>query len=218
MEQRYASMPTARLRKLLAMLRGTPQAEIIARLLDGRTNLPERADGGSTAPKGTPQTPWWTGTKAYQDNKPMLFLHGSTPGRADLVHTVAPGGAHIIPADVVSGLGEGNSLNGAAELEKRLASGPYGAPLHPTKVRQMGPHGSAVGGRTKGGKVAGHDHGTPVALSDGEAMVFPHWVAHLGGGDPKVGRGLLNEFIVRERRRNIKKLKSLPGPVKEGTR
>lgn len=48
---------------------------------------------------------------------------GITPGRGDKVNTRVPSGSHIIPADIVSGLGQGNSLAGLALLEKMFPAG-----------------------------------------------------------------------------------------------
>lgn len=226
MVQRYAGMPTERLQELAVMLRGSPQADIIARVLQGKELMPEAkarrggglkkraAGGGAPVMSASQGSPWWTRTQAYQSNKPGLFLHGSTPGRADMVHTIAPPGAHIIPADVISGMGQGNSLNGASQFEKMLKSGPYGTAPVPTGRHGMGmPRASAASHLARGGA----HRETPVALSDGEFMVFEHWVRHLGGGDPKKGKQLLNKMILDERKKHIKTLQRLPGPVKEGT-
>lgn len=225
MVQRYSSMPEERLRELAVMLRGSPQASVIERVLSekqaqpvqqrrgGRT--PKRAGGGGAPVMAASQaTPWWTRTEAYRANKPGIFLQGATPGRADKVHTFAPPGAHIIPADVISGMGEGNSLNGAIKMEKMLQSGPYGTAPAPMRRGSMGmPSRRGAGHFARGGS----DDQTPVALSDGEFCVWPHWVAHFGGGNPKEGKRKLNDFIVSERKKHIKTLSKLPGPVKEGT-
>lgn len=226
MLSRYSSMPEERLRELSVMLRGSPQAQVIqnvlrekeakpAELKRGGKSVKRAVGGGSPVMSASQAVPWWTRTEAYQMNKPGIFLQGSTPGRADKVHTTAPAGAHIIPADVISGSGQGNSLNGAMQWEKILRSGPYGtapAPMRHGSIGMPSRRGSAQHLAKGGG-----DSQTPVALSDGELLVFPHWVAHLGGGDHKKGHKWLNDRIVEERKKHIKTLGKLPGPVKEGT-
>jgi hypothetical protein len=44
--------------------------------------------------------------------------------------------------------------------------------------------------------------------------VAPEDVQKIGGGDMEHGHRVLDKFIVHVRRENIKKLKKLPGPVK----
>ncbi len=39
-----------------------------------------------------------------------------------------PPGSYVIPSDVVSGLGEGNTKAGADALYKQFKMGPYGTP------------------------------------------------------------------------------------------
>src|ERR1700748_3520854 len=50
---------------------------------------------------------------------------GDTGGRADKVNTNVPNGCYIVPSDVISGLGEGNSLAGMKIIE-RLFPHPHG--------------------------------------------------------------------------------------------
>jgi hypothetical protein len=121
------------------------------------------------------------------------FLSGATPGRADALRTSAPGGSYVIPADVVSGIGQGNSAAGARFLKEAFSSGPWGTPL-----------------RAAGGSVPA----VPVMLSDGEYVVSPEDVARLGGGSMKKGHQVLDHFVESQRKKHIKKLKALPGPVK----
>jgi hypothetical protein len=81
-------------------------------------------------------------------------LSGATPGRADALDMDVPDGAYIIPADVVSALGDGNTASGFEHLAR------------------MFPEQRADGGAT-----------VPCKLSDGEFMVFPKDVAKHGGPD-----------------------------------
>ena len=162
--------------------------------------------------------PWWEKQEAYGSERPLAggFLAGSSPGRADTIRTQAPGGAYVLPADVIAGLGEGNSLAGARVAQEMFGTGPHGIPLErsgrgrgpPTAPRLPMPQ--AKGGGVQRGALTG----TPVALSHGEYVVHPAAVARLGGGNLRRGHKVLDLFVKRERAKQIGKLKKLPGPVK----
>lgn len=143
------------------------------------------------------------------------FLGGATLGRADAIRTQAPGGAYVLPADVVSGLGEGNSEAGARVWDQMLHTLPYGIQGSPQAhgTRSL-PHPVAPMGQSKGGKVQPSGKSVPVLLSHGEIVVEPRDVIRVGKGDLKRGHRVLDRFVVAERAKHIKKLKSLPGPVK----
>lgn len=161
------------------------------------------------------------------------FLHGDTAGRADQIKTQAPPGAYVLPADVISGLGEGNSLAGARIMQEIINSGPYGTPLPrgarghsiPRPPSEGEVARSAAGtlfkaggsipifnpkGRAGGGANTGS---TPVDLSDGEFVVHPKDVDRFGHGDRERGHRFFDKWVVRKRAEHIKKLKGLPGPV-----
>jgi hypothetical protein len=145
------------------------------------------------------------------------FLAGDTSGRADAIKTTAPSGAYVWPADVVSGIGEGNSLAGAKIIQAAMATGPWGTPV-PRGGRGMGiPRAPRVAmPNAKGGGVQGHVPGKqiPVMLSHGEVVSTPEEVAAKGGGNLKHGWKILDETVKEVRKRNIAKLKKLPGPAK----
>ena len=162
-------------------------------------------------------------------------LPGDTPGRADTVATTVKDGAHIIPADVVSFLGQGNTDNGYRVLEKMFprskcrANGGAAMPrisleprlivpkphLVPTMKSSGFPQGSKMpsiakpkaNGFAQGGQV-------PVKLSHGEFSVEPEDVAAvMGHGDLEKGHEALDRWIVGKRKQCITKLRSLPNPV-----
>ena len=66
-------------------------------------------------------------------------LTGDTPGRADKIRTTVPDGSHVIPADIVSYLGDWNNAAGLALLNKhfphRAEGGGISAPgMHETSI------------------------------------------------------------------------------------
>lgn len=119
------------------------------------------------------------------------YIHGDTGGRTDNRPIDVESGAYVIPADILSGLGEGNSHAGAAALHKQ-----FGMDI-PTKA-----DGGAVG------------QPTPIVAASGEMVVPPSKVAEIGGGDLDHGHSILDAMVKHVRSKTIKKLKSLPGPKK----
>lgn len=137
------------------------------------------------------------------------LFQGDASGRADTVNATVPSGAYMIPADVVSALGDGNTESGAKVLDG----------LIPMAEGQPAPQEGITGGLAKGGIVrpepqkggiAGKP--TPIKASNGEYLVSPERVAALGGGDINHGHDILDEFVQEIRQKNADKLKKLPKP------
>jgi hypothetical protein len=133
-------------------------------------------------------------------------LTGTTPGRADKIPTHVPSGAHIIPADVVAALGDGNSQAGHAICLKLFPKSAAGNGLVKT------PKLAKIPGRASGGETPPK---VKVMLSDGEFSVSPEDVFDIGEGNPQKGHDELDKFIVDTRRRYVKHLAKLPGPVRD---
>ena len=110
---------------------------------------------------------------------------GETGGRADAKPVDVEGGSYVIPADIVAALGEGNTMAGHRVLYKV-----FGQP-----------------GRATGGPV-------PIRISDGEHVLTAAQVAKQGGGDHAKGCRVLDRWVKDTRAKQIKHLKSLPGPAK----
>ena len=129
-------------------------------------------------------------------NEPLSSgpIVGNTMGRADLVNTRVANNSFIVPAHVVSALGEGNTMAGMAKLSKMFPSG---------GVK-----------RAKGGKSDGH---VDVALSDGEFSIDPEHVLKFGGGDMAKGHRLLKMTCEHITDRAAEKLKHMPKPVDDGS-
>lgn len=165
---RYAPMPTNPGRT--AQFRPNP-------------NLAQGYAGGGSIPKIRRAT----GFRAPQVGG--LLKHPSH-GRADKINTSLKPNSFVIPADVVSGIGGGNTESGGKILEKMFR-----------KPKQ----GFAGGGTTKD---------VPVSLSGGEFVLEPHEVMQIGNGDLKEGLRILDSFTKKAREKNIKTLKSLKPPKK----
>jgi hypothetical protein len=126
------------------------------------------------------------------------FIHSDVPGRTDRLPMAVPAGAHVIPADTLSGLGEGNSLAGKSIMENLLSMTKPNVPKT----------GFAQGGATPDGGAK------EIIAAGGEMIVSPEQVRALGQGDQKRGHDYLDKIILAVRRHTAKQLKSLPGPKK----
>lgn len=114
------------------------------------------------------------------------YIPGTTGGRTDNKNIAVANGAYVVPADILSGLGEGNSHAGWAAIAKE-----YGLDK---------PH-KADGG------------GVDIVAASGEGVVPPGAII-AKHGDLDTGHKILDAMIKHVRRRTIKKLKSLPSPKK----
>lgn len=148
-------------------------------------------------------------------------IESPVPGRTDHVPIGVPNGSHIIPADVVSGIGQGNTKAGYHALNRTfgsmIAQGRHAesqglVPAFKGK-RAPGPFGPGAVGAFKNG---GEPKGGPVDImaAGGEYNVPPEVAHYLGHGDMKHGHAVLDAWIVAERKKLIDTLKKLPGPKK----
>lgn len=104
-------------------------------------------------------------------------------GRADHVPLDVPAESFVIPADVVSGLGEGNTANGMMIL-----------------TRMFGKEESKP------------KSGVPIMAAGGEFVIGPQAVAKVGGGDMKRGHSVLSAFVKHARAETVKTMRKLKGP------
>lgn len=111
-------------------------------------------------------------------------------GRTDHLPMHVASGSYVVPADIVSAIGEGNTETGFAILD------------HMVKTRNNGEApktGSSV----------------PIVAAGGEYVIPPIAVMHFGGGDMDRGHKALDEWVKSERSKTIKTLQKLPGPKKD---
>jgi len=118
-------------------------------------------------------------------------VKGASPGRLDDVDTSVPPGAYVIPADVVSALGDGNSEAGHALLDKMFP------PAGPDEVAHF----------KRGGAI-------PVKLSHGEHVITPQQI-RAKFGDVQQGQAALDQFVLDTRKQNVDTLQKLPPPAQD---
>lgn len=152
---------------------GHPRKQAIAAAL--RTAREKRASGGAVEMHVGPIT-------------------SAVAGRTDHLPMHVPSGSYVIPADIVSAMGEGNTMAGFRVLNTVLA--PYGG-----KMQQFSRGGMATG------KV-------PIVAAGGEYVIDPATIAALGGGDIDAGHRALDDFVVKYRKKTIQALRKLPPPKK----
>jgi hypothetical protein len=116
------------------------------------------------------------------------LIRGEASGRSDALQADLPKGGYVVPADVVSGMGQGNTAAGASSLR--------------SMIQKSGPRFA------RGGMI-----GTArVKVSPGEFFVHPHHVAALGDGDLNKGSAHLDNLVKQTRKRQARAIRKLPKP------
>lgn len=158
---------------------GHPQDQAVAAALNIARKV-KRAAGGKTGP--TPP-----GKASTIHSGP---IKAPVAGRTDHLPMHVASGSYVVPADIVSAIGEGNTETGFAILDHMMKSRSQG------EAPKMG---AAV----------------PIVAAGGEYVIPPIAVVHFGGGEMDRGHKALDEWVKSERAKTIKTLKQLPGPKKD---
>lgn len=137
--QRYQGMSSEQLQELAMRMGDSPQGTLVKKILQNK-----RMQGLATG-----------GTPDMDESDPMGaplpksgLLHSAVAGRTDHLQVNAPAGSYVIPADIVSGEGQGNTLAGAKFILESLdkLTAPYGTAM-PEKPRQRATIPHVSGGR-----------------------------------------------------------------------
>jgi len=115
-------------------------------------------------------------------------IHSPVAGRTDHLPMHVPSGSYVIPADIISAMGEGNTMAGFKHVKRMFSGVPAGAPS---------------------------DGSVPIVAAGGEYVLSPDEVMHAGAGDLDVGHRVLDTFVKRYRAQTIKTLSKLPGPKRD---
>lgn len=113
-------------------------------------------------------------------------IHSLVAGRTDHLPMNVPSGSYVIPADIVSALGEGNTMAGFRILNE-------------------------VFGEQK----VGEETPTEIVAAGGEYVISPESVARVGGGNLENGHEILDDFVKKYRAQTVQTLKKLPGPKRD---
>lgn len=187
------------------------QAVAIAYRVQRDAKKRKMANGGRVgyAPGGAalPTAPFQMRSQA-RDIAHAGMIHSPTAGRADKLPMSVKPSSFIVPADVVSGLGQGNSSAGANALNRMFKMGPFGSgAASPPATRRIGKFAD-------GGDVAMDGPAVPIMASGGEYSIPPDKVAEIGGGDINKGHEILDSMVAQTRKKTIKTLRKLPKPRK----
>lgn len=142
----------------------------------------------------------------------------AVPGRTDNHFTHVPSGSFVIPADIVSGNGEGNTLAGMHNLQKLFKMGE-----HSSSPSAMHSSGSSIAKLAKGGSPADKHVGkpVPVKLAGGEIVVPPENVHETMSRVNKKKLTLnqahraMDQWVLMQRKKLRKTLAKLPGPARD---
>ncbi len=138
------------------------------------------------------------------------LLHSPIPGRTDHLPLDVQPESYVMPADVVSGLGQGNTMAGGHILDGLFRTHLKGA-LRPHLGRLLTPHKGGLGDAMAKG---GHVEKVPVILAGGEYVVPKEVIASIGNGDVGKGHDILDKVVAYIRKHTIKTLSGLPSPKK----
>jgi hypothetical protein len=136
-------------------------------------------------------------------------IHSAVAGRTDHLPMHVASGSYVIPADIISAMGEGNTMAGFKHMRTIFGGIPYTGQEEPYGV-EGGPYGEPLPGKAEGGAAT-----VPIVAAGGEYVVTPEQVMEAGGGDLDTGHRVLDEFVKRMRAETVKTLKNLPGPKKD---
>ena len=181
---------------------GHPQKQAIAAALE--TARRTKAEGG----------PFNVRQVEYAKPAHMIHtgpIHSSVSGRTDHLPMNVPSGAYVIPADIISSMGEGNTMAGFKIARKMFSSKPYSQAKQPyAEGEQPYAEGKPYGARAAGGAAP-----VEIVAAGGEYVIEPEDVMEIGGGDMDHGHEILDHFVKGYRAKTIATLKKLPGPKKD---
>lgn len=187
--------------------------------------IKKMAAGG--IPNASEMDPWYTRQEERSMVHPEGLIKSMGAGRTDIHPIQVPAGSYVIPADVVSGLAEGNTMAGSNIIDRMMHSLPFGIQGGGSKhgsgppraqdakpyVEPPDPYNTAPkdarGGATK-------DHGSglvPIIVAGGEHIVYPQTIQKKFG-NLKKGHAVLDKWVLKSRNENVNTIRNLKGPKK----
>jgi hypothetical protein len=169
---------------------GHPQQQAIAAALE--TARKSATGGTQMMPKGPQMMPRMMPPADEKQTMVDGKIHSGAidspvAGRTDHLPVHVASGSYVIPADIISAMGEGNTAAGFKVAKMIFAN--QGAPSAP----------------------GGDEMPVPVVVAGGEFILTPAEVTNIGSGSMEDGHRVLDEFVKMYRAKTIKTLKGLPG-------
>lgn len=187
---------------------GHSQAQSVAAAMRTADNARHHLAGGGLS---TPSVPFYVRNEARgiadDSYHPNGVFTGGSGGRTDNIPRSVAADSFVMPADVVSGIGQGSTMAGAKIMDGILSSGPFGTRL---------PHSK----RADGGAAPGI---SKVMVADGEYLVPRDKLVEIGrrmraAGKSKArtdlaaGHEWARDFVERSRKHQKKFLATAPKP------
>ncbi len=203
-------------RNIAEMSQTHPHDQAVAAALNMARQSRKRAEGGPVVRVRPPAVKTHAGP-----------IHSGVAGRTDHLPMTVKDGSYVLPADIVSGFGQGNTMAGfkvAKQLPRLFATSFYGGKKPGAGLPYSGgglPYGSpepphrAAGGSAEETGDGEETRGVPIVAAGGEHVYGDDDVRLVGGGDLSTGHKILDEFVKAYRAHLIKTLKGLPGPRRD---
>jgi len=152
------------------------------------------------------------GTSFFGNPLPMMEkihvgpIRSPVAGRTDHLPMHVHSGSYVIPADIISAMGEGNTEAGFKVANTIFTPVP-GMKGAPGMDAQLG-----LPGRAEGGQISPP---VPIVAAGGEYVIHPEDVTRIGGGNIDLGHRELDSFVKMMRAKTVQTLRKLPGPKKD---
>jgi len=150
------------------------------------------------------------------------IINMAVGGRTDHIPMHVLANSYVLPADIVSGLGEGNTLAGTEILNRMFKMGPYGTEPAQHRASPKFPQAERMSSQyeppkysKRGGAISEEKKAVPIIAAGGEYVVPPEVVKMLGEGSEDAGHEYLDNFVKYVRDHVAKTLKNLPGPRRD---
>lgn len=196
-----------------------PQKQAVAIALS-EARRSHKAGGGmqmGTTTTTTAPASFFSARKPRNVNKIHVgAIHSSVAGRTDHLPVHVWSGSYVIPADIISAMGEGNTMAGfkvAKEIfdKPKYMSGLPGIP----SFMMNGLGAKALPNMPKKAEGGAVTEAVPVVLAGGEYVIHPKHVERIGSGDMDKGHEILDAFVKGMRAKTVKTLQKLPPPKKD---
>ena len=132
-------------------------------------------------------------------------IRSPVAGRTDHLPMHVHSGSYVIPADIISAMGEGNTEAGF-KVANTIFTPMTDMTGLPGEDAQLG-----LPGKAEGGAIAPP---VPIVAAGGEYVIHPKDVTRIGGGNIDLGHRELDSFVKMMRAKTVQTLRKLPGPRK----
>ena len=180
-------------------------------LKSGSNARSHKAMGGGMAPKPLESVEGNAQHAVRSEGQPKGLIHSSVPGRTDRIPLNVAPHSYVIPSDVVSGIGQGNTMAGAKLLHQALPNiGAANMKHFKSTIPRPPMAGLAAGGPANGDQP--QDGSVPIMTAGGEFVVSPLQAYLIGFGDFDAGHKKLDDMVVSVRKQVANNMLNLPGP------